>query len=99
MQARLAEFQKVEPSAYETAQSTVDDFIANGGGDKSKRSQYIAQILGLAPKDKGKGTGFNNFISGDIDSDLPTVLTDADFAELESGDRYIDSQGNKATKP
>lgn len=97
-QARLSEFEKQDPSAYETAQSTVDDFIANGGGDKGKRSQYIAQILGLAPKGKGKKP-VDSFISGGIDSDLPTVLTEADFAKLKSGDRYIDSQGNRATKP
>jgi hypothetical protein len=97
-QARLSEFEKQDPSAYETAQSTVDDFIANGGGDKGKRSQYIAQILGLAPKDKGKNP-VDSFVTGGIDSDLPTVLTEADFAKLKSGDRYIDSQGNRATKP
>ena len=70
----------------------------NGGGDKGKRSQYIAQLLGLAPKDKGKNP-VDSFVSGGIDSDLPIVLTEADFAKLKSGDRYIDSQGNRATKP
>ena len=93
MQARLTEFEKVDPSAYETAQSTVDDFIANGGGDPSKRSQYIAKILGLAPSGQ---TGYEDFMKP---KDLPIVLTDADYAKLKPGNQYIDSKGNTATKP
>ena len=93
MQARLTEFEKVDPSAYETAQSTVDDFIANGGGDPSKRSQYIAKILGLAPRGQ---TGYEDFMKP---KDLPIVLTDADYAKIKPGDQYIDSKGNTAIKP
>lgn len=97
-QARLDKFEQEDPSAYDTAQSTVDDFIANGGGDEGKRSQYIAQMLGLAPKGKSK-TGIDSFINGGAGGDLPVILTQEDFANLKSGDRYTDSQGNNATKP
>jgi hypothetical protein len=100
-EAQIARYQESDPTKYEDASSTVDNFIANGGGDPNKRTQYIASLLGLAPKETGKNN-VAEYLKGSPlsnDGDLPTVLTDQDFAGLPSGARYIDSQGNRATKP
>jgi hypothetical protein len=102
--AQLARLEKDDPTNYGTASSTVDAGIADGTIPEGKRDEYILSLLGLGPK-KGSNTTVDDYLKGQNgypssnDSNLPTVLTDQDFADLPSGARYIDSQGNRATKP
>jgi hypothetical protein len=102
--AQLARLEKDDPTNYGTASSTVDAGIADGTIPEGKRDEYILSLLGLGPK-KGSNTTVDDYLNGQNgypssnDSNLPTVLTDQDFADLPSGARYIDSQGNRATKP
>ena len=102
--AQLARLEKDDPTNYDTASSTVDAGIADGTIPKDKRDEYILSLLGLGPK-KGSNTTVDDYLNGQNrypsynNSNLPTVLTDQDFADLPSGARYIDSQGNRATKP
>ena len=71
-QARLDDFKKEKPTAFEKAKKNVDAAVAAGILDESERRQSMLIALGLAPRDANGNVDFSDFMGGGSSFPVPS---------------------------
>ncbi len=101
----IEKMQKEKPTEYQRAAAAVDEAIAAGNIEVQDRNKFILRDLGWQAKEGEYSQAFVDYINNLKPSDdaesggEPTLVkTQEEYDNLAKGTRYIDADGNIATK-
>jgi len=97
----IDKMQQEKPSEYQEAAAGVDEAIAAGSIKPEDRNKFILRDLGWQAKEGEDSSALMAFIYGDgAESGGEPILvkTQEEYDNLAKGTRYIDADGNIATK-
>ena len=101
----IEKMQKEKPTEYQKAAAAVDEAIAAGNIEVQDRNKFILRDLGWQAKEGEYSQAFVDYINNLKPSDgaesggEPTLVkTQEEYDNLAKGTRYIDADGNIATK-
>jgi hypothetical protein len=101
----IEKMQQEKPTEYQKAAAAVDEAIAAGNIEVQDRNKFILRDLGWQAKEGEHSQDFVDYINNLKPSDgaesggEPTLVkTQEEYDNLAKGTRYIDADGNIATK-
>jgi len=97
----IDKMQQEKPSEYQESAAEVDEAIAAGSIKPEDRNKFILRDLGWQAKEGEDSSEFMRYVYGDATGSggEPTLVkTQKEYDNLAKGTRYIDADGNIATK-
>ena len=97
----IDKMQQEKPSEYQESAAEVDEAIAAGSIKPKDRNKFILRDLGWQAKEGEDSSALMNFIyrdGGESGGEPTLVKTQEEYDNLAKGTRYIDADGNIATK-